>query len=213
MAQAEAGKPQFAHLELLTKRRRKKKKRRKRRLPRTSSHSTRGRARRRHRPWHVPGWYSGFGASRAVFPSFVGRPELPGIVVGMEEKDSYADMVDSRLALQCRFTEHRCCLRVQRNSWFDSGFLGHYFYGPLYLAVTCLCWSCLKSTSTPFFWELTSGNAVLSASWFDSGYMLFPVYGGLYEFPTFSTWVYSDPAIVSRPALRGVLSLVVESMV
>ena len=41
------------------------------------------------RQWHVPGWFSGFGASRAVFPSIVGRPELPGLVVGMDEKDCF----------------------------------------------------------------------------------------------------------------------------
>ena len=51
---------------------RRRKKRKKRKLPRC------GRARRRHRQWHVPGWFSGFGASHAVFPSSVGRPELSG---------------------------------------------------------------------------------------------------------------------------------------
>ena len=30
--------------------------------------------------------------------------------------------------------------------------------------------SCLRSTGTSFFWESTSGNAVLRASWSDSGY-------------------------------------------
>ena len=66
---------------------RKGKKRRKKRTPPTS---TRGRARRRHRQSHVLGWYSGFSASHAVYPSFVGRPERPGIMVGKDEKDSYA---------------------------------------------------------------------------------------------------------------------------
>ena len=49
-----------------------------------------GRARRRHRQWHVPGWCSGFGASHAVFPSFIGMPEWPAFMVGMDVKDSYA---------------------------------------------------------------------------------------------------------------------------
>ena len=55
-----------------------RKKRRKRRLPRTSSLSSHGRARRRHRQWHVPGWFS----------PFVGRPGLPGILAGMDQKDN-----------------------------------------------------------------------------------------------------------------------------
>jgi len=28
-------------------------------------------------------------APRAVFPSIVGRPKMPGIMVGMDQKDSY----------------------------------------------------------------------------------------------------------------------------
>ena len=51
MAQAVAGKPEFARLEEWLQKRRRKKKRRKRRLPRTSSHSSCGRARRRQRQW------------------------------------------------------------------------------------------------------------------------------------------------------------------
>ena len=51
---------------------RKRKKRKK--TPRTSS--------------HVLGFFPGFGASHAVFPSIVGRPELPGLMVGMDVKDS-----------------------------------------------------------------------------------------------------------------------------
>ena len=60
---------------------RKRKKRRKKRTPRTSSsRSTPGRARRRHRQWHAPGWFS---SVLALFPSYIGRPKLPGIIVGM----------------------------------------------------------------------------------------------------------------------------------
>ena len=57
-------------------RRRKRKKRRKRKLPKTSSSRS---SRRLHRQWHVPGWFAS---------SFVGRPELPGIMVGVDVKDS-----------------------------------------------------------------------------------------------------------------------------
>ena len=61
---------------------RKRKKRRKKRTPRTSSsRSTPGRARRRHRQLHAAGWFS---SVLAVFPSYVGRPMLPGIIVGVE---------------------------------------------------------------------------------------------------------------------------------
>ena len=64
-----------------------RKKRRKKRTPRTSSsRSTPGRARRRHRQWHVPGWFS---SVLAVFPSYVGRPKLLGIIVGMDHNDSF----------------------------------------------------------------------------------------------------------------------------
>ena len=41
---------------------------------------------------------------------------------------------------------------VQRNSWFDSGFLGHYFFGPLCLAVICLVF---------FSWVCGFGNCFL----------------------------------------------------
>ena len=44
---------------------------------------------------------------------------------------------------------------------------------------------------------------VFSASWFDSGYVVVSLRWLLYEF-LFSTWSFSDPSIVSRPALRGV---------
>ena len=44
------------------------------------------RARRRHRQWHAPGWFSVL----AVFPSYVGRPKLPGIMAGVDPKDCIA---------------------------------------------------------------------------------------------------------------------------
>ena len=56
--------------------RRKRKKKRKKRLPWTC-----GRARHRQRQWLAPDWFS-------VFPSYVGRPKLPGIMDGMDQNDS-----------------------------------------------------------------------------------------------------------------------------
>ena len=46
-----------------------------RRTPRTSSHSSRSRARLRQRQWHTPGW---FYTVHAVFPSFFDRPKMLG---------------------------------------------------------------------------------------------------------------------------------------
>ena len=75
---------------------RKRKKGRKRKLPKSSSsRSTCGRARRRQRQWHAPGWFPRFDASHAVFPSSVGMPEFPGILAGMDQKDSGPLIVDS----------------------------------------------------------------------------------------------------------------------
>ena len=76
--------------------RRKKKKKRKKRLPRSSSHSSCGRARCRQLQRHVcTAGFAGDDLSRAVFPSSVGLPELPGILVGVFQKDSGVRFVDS----------------------------------------------------------------------------------------------------------------------
>ena len=63
--------------------RRKREKRRKKKLPRTSSHSSCGRALRRQRQWHASGWFS---AGHAVFPSYFGRPKMPGFSVGIDSR-------------------------------------------------------------------------------------------------------------------------------
>ena len=76
--------------------RRKKKKKRKKRVPRTSSHSSCGRARRRQLQRHVcTAGFPGDDLPRAVFPSSVALPELPGILVGVFQKDSGVRFVDS----------------------------------------------------------------------------------------------------------------------
>ena len=66
---------------------RKRKKKRKKKLPRTSSNSSCGRARRRQRQWHAPnaGFLGGV-TLRAVFPSVVDRPEMLGIMAGVDQK-------------------------------------------------------------------------------------------------------------------------------
>ena len=68
--------------------RRKRKKRRKRRTPRTSSHS-RGPVHCRQRQWYVHCSFCCFGASHAVFPPFVGRSHLLGIMDVMDQKERY----------------------------------------------------------------------------------------------------------------------------
>ena len=65
-------------------------------VPRTSSCSSCGRARRRQRLWHArDAGFPGDVPPRAVFPSSVGLPELPGILAGMFQKDSGGLIVDS----------------------------------------------------------------------------------------------------------------------
>ena len=68
---------------------RKRKKRRKRKLPRSSSHSSFGRARRRLRQWHAR--YVGLPGDvpfPAVFPSVVVRPAMLSIMAVTNQKDS-----------------------------------------------------------------------------------------------------------------------------
>ena len=125
---------------------RKRKKRKKKKLPRG------GRALRRLWQWHIH-------ASRVVFPSYVGRPQLPGIIVGM---DQYYSL-----------------LRVRHRHW-QWHFQG--WFGWFLLA---LC--SFRSSSGPGCF----------ASW--------PVWTRRTRFVVLFgifTWVYSDRAIDSRPALR-----------
>ena len=76
--------------------RRKRKKKRKKKVPRTSSCSSCGRARRQQRQWHArDAGFPGDVSPRAVFPSSVGLPELPGILAGMFQKDSGVLIVDN----------------------------------------------------------------------------------------------------------------------
>ena len=79
------------HADKLTKRR---KKRKKKKLPR--GRFSRGLACRRHRQWVAPSW-------------FFGRPELPGIMVGMDVKDSlcYAGYATPRVTFPSVFVRPR----------------------------------------------------------------------------------------------------------
>ena len=76
--------------------RRKKEEEEEKRVPRTSSHSSWGRARRQQRQRHVrTAGFPGDDLPRAVFPSSVGLPELPGILVDVFQKDSGVLFVDT----------------------------------------------------------------------------------------------------------------------
>ena len=68
---------------------RRKKKRKKKKLPR--GRFFRCRARRQQRQWHVSG-SPGVVLLRAAFPSVVGRPEMPCIMAGMDQKDRCSGM-------------------------------------------------------------------------------------------------------------------------
>ena len=75
---------------------RKRKKRRKKRLPRSPRLLLCGRARRRQRQWHFcSAEFPGDVPLRAVFPLVILRPEMLGIMAGMDLKDSGALFVDS----------------------------------------------------------------------------------------------------------------------
>ena len=66
--------------------RKKRKKRRKRRTPRSPRPLLRARARRRQRQWHLSGFPCDV-SPRAVFPSVDDRPEMLGIMAGLDQKD------------------------------------------------------------------------------------------------------------------------------
>ena len=125
--------------------RRKRKKRKKRRLPRTSSHSSRSRARLRPRQWHAPGWFC---TVHAVFPSFFDRPKMLGFLVGMDQKDRYAAWLrscsspTSTVALSWLVLLVPCCVSLRCPQAQDARHLVQYgpegqFYSEIYLAVTC----------------------------------------------------------------------------
>ena len=197
---------------------RRKKKRKKKKLPR--GRFSRGRARRRQRQWHVSGspgdvllravfpsfvdrpempcimagmdqkdrcscmykaGIDGYNASRAVFPSLVDRPRMLGILAGMDLKDSCCGMSYAGIAgdsapravfvpfvrsmmLRIMAGMHQkdsCPRRTGKLDYFGDDVV--FFYGPLYLEVTCS--SCLpEEYRVALFREMTPGMVSVFSS-------------------------------------------------
>ena len=165
-------------------RRRKRKKRRKRRTPRTSSRSLCGRARRRQRPEMpcimagmdledrcsglIMAGIDGYVATCSVFPPLVCRPRMLGILAGTDLKDSCSGMY------KAGFSGVSAPRAVLPEAHRKIGLFGRwrvFFFGPLYLEVTCSSF-CLRSTIC-FSPGDDSRNclSIQHSSWFNSGYV------------------------------------------
>ena len=78
---------------------------------------------------------------------------------------------------------------VYRINWNSLGY--DLFLRPLVPGSHLLAFAC-GVQDYGLFWEMFSGNAVLSVSWLDSGYMLLPVYVFLLYFSVFSAMLGSQ---------------------
>ena len=133
----------------------KRKNMRKRKLPKTSSHLTLRRALRPQQQWYVHGWFCCFGASRAVFPSFVGRSQLPGIMDDMDQNGSSlrALVFDSGTSI-CK--DGFASFLALCSSTLSSG--------PRCSATWPVLDRCLEEyRKIGFYWEMTSNVSVFSS--------------------------------------------------
>ena len=125
------------------------------------------------------------------------QAKMPDILVGMDQKDTCA-AAQSLLPLLALYAFGNLDflrvtgiwqLLVRCSSCLPTR---NYFYGPLYLAVTCAVYSttplyltvtcsglALEYEFFGFFWKMTCGISVFSTPWFDSGYMLGVSFRGL----------------------------------
>ena len=102
--------------------------------------------------WLVSDWYCWLLCTSCCVPSLVGRPRMLGMLAGTDLKYICSGMY--KLVFWCFYTS-RCSARgVQENWIFGDGVV--FFYGPLYLEVTCS--SCLpEEYRVAYFREMTPG--------------------------------------------------------
>ena len=141
----------------------------------------------------------GYVPPRAVFPSLVCRPRMLGMLAGMDQKDSCSGLY------KVVFSGVSAPRAVLPEAYRKIGLFGRwrvFFFGPLYLEVTCSCF-CLRSTICFFpgddsrngfrFSTLLGSTAdTCSASVYDAFFEEFTlsfVKGGL-----------SDPEVDPRPS-------------
>ena len=95
----------------------------------------------------------GYCAPRAVFPSLVGRPRVLGILAGTDLKYICSGMY------KAGFSGVSTPRAVLPEAFRKIGLFGRwrlFFFGPLYLEVTCSSF-CLRSTGSLIFREMTPG--------------------------------------------------------
>ena len=125
----------------------------------------------------------GYVAPRSVFPSLVCRPRMLGILACTDLKDSCSGMY------KAVFSGVSAPRAVLPEAYRKIGLFGRwrlFFFGPLYLEVTCSSF-CLRSTKCFFLGDDSrNGFSIQHSSWFNSEYMFgISLRGFLEEFHAF----------------------------
>ena len=113
---------------------------------------------------------AGHFAPRTVFPSLSGRPRMLGILAGTDLKYSCSGMC--KAGFSGVYAPHAVLPGGVQENWI----LGDdvvFFFGPLYLEVTCSCCLPEKYRIAYFREMMTSGmfSRIQHSSWFNSGYV------------------------------------------